>query len=1314
MASIAKEHQVWINYLQPEGLVVSSMVLEDAGLALPSELREKQINYHGFLDIPPDEAGAGDDSRTIISWERFTRDFLSWPDKYVVSGEAIADGFRLFLPEYNETIAPSQVLLAKAEGKADKATEGKAEALALVQVLPVEVELDKQDLESKLWLASPKRKLERLLRETGVPVGILSNRRFITLIYAPRGENAGSLSFPVGYMATVMGRSSLGALLLLLGKSRLWTDVPDRRLEALLDQSRRAQAKVSIALAQQVMAALYELLRGFAAANALSGNRLLGQIVADSPDEVYSALLTVLMRLVFLLYAEDRGLMPGGDVYVEGYSVHGLMSKLREDNQLFPDTMDQRFGAWARLLALFRAVYEGCEHPELRLPKRRGHLFDPDRHPFLEGDDDLPPVSDGCIGRVLDKLLILRGEKLSYRTLDVEQIGSVYEAVMGFQFQVVQGLSIAIRPKKSNGAPPVIDLSALLAKKPAERKKAFKDWTDRDLNPKTLERLKSAATLDELLDALKDVQDDMATPHPLPAGGWILHPTDERRRSGSHYTPRSLTAPIVEKALEPLWLRLGAHPQPEEILDLNVCDPAMGSGAFLVEACRQIADRLIEAWRHHDCVPVIPSDEDEVLHARRIVAQRCLYGVDRNPMAVDLAKLSLWLATLAKDHPFTFLDHALRCGDSLVGLSRGQITAFHWESSQEPTFISSIMEERLKQAITIRNRILASDEASMNPEKKAEQLRRAEEELTRIRLAGDLVLAAWFGNEKDKDRLAALEGAKNRFQWALDRPEDWKALEAEARALRSGPFPVLPFHWELEFPEVFSGREAGFDCFVGNPPFMGGSKISTHQGKNYLNWLLYSHLGAHGNGDIVAHFYRKAFDLLKIHGTFGLIATNTISQGDTRQTGLAEIRRAGGIIYAALRRLKWPGEAAVVVSVVHVTKSCEKAGIIPAIFLDGKSVRNISAFLFEGVNDKSPIRLAVNKRRAFLGSKVYGQGFVFDDTDPEANSIAEMKQLIESDPRNKARIFPYLGGEEITTSPTHSSSRFVFNFAELSEEEARSWPDLFAIAERKVKPKRSENKREVRRHYWWRFGESTPALYRAIAPFERILAISNVTSYSAFCLASARQIFAHTVIVFPTSSLSFFCLLQSRVHEVWARFFASSLEDRLRYTPSDCFETFPFPPNWEQNAELEAAGTAYYDYRAALMIRTDKGLTKTYNRFHDPDETSADIVELRRLHGEMDRAVLGAYGWEDIPIEYGFFLDYEEEEAEEDLGSGRRGKKKPWRYRWPDDIRDLLLARLLELNARQAAAQGEILPSAGSDDEDLSEGDEAEDEDGED
>ena len=271
---------------------------------------------------------------------------------------------------------------------------------------------------------------------------------------------------------------------------------------------------------------------------------------------------------------------------------------------------------------------------------------------------------------MLDLLLVLKGERLSYRTLDVEQIGSVYETVMGVHDRpaATAGPSIAIKAGKNNGTPLFVDLAALERfRKGKDRVKSLKEDHGRAaLNRAQTEAVEAASDARAMAEALRPIVDERGSPGGAVAqiGTPLLQPTDERRRSGSHYTPRDLTNPIVEHALTPAFERLGEHATPEQVLMLKVCDPAMGSGAFLVEACRQLAARLVAAWaRHHGTRPPIPPDEDEELLARRLVAQRCLYGVDRNPLAVDLARLSLWLATLARDHEFTFLDHALKAGD---------------------------------------------------------------------------------------------------------------------------------------------------------------------------------------------------------------------------------------------------------------------------------------------------------------------------------------------------------------------------------------------------------------------------------------------------------------------------------------------------------------------------------------------------------------------------------------------------------------------------------------------------------------------------
>ena len=220
--------------------------------------------------------------------------------------------------------------------------------------------------------------------------------------------------------------------------------------------------------------------------------------------------------------------------------------------------------------------------------------------------------------------------------------------------------------------------------------------------------------------------------------------------------------------------------------------------------------------------------------------------------------------------------------------------------------------------------------------------------------------------------------------------------------------------------------------------------------------------------------------------------------------------------------------------------------------------------------------------------------------------------------------------------------------------------------------------RKVRRDRWWQFGDRQPALYASIADLDRVLVISRVGQQCAFVFLDAGTVYSESLIVFPFETHAAFCALQSRPHETWARFCGSSMKDDLRYTPSDCFETYPFPKHWEHHCALEAAGSKYYEFRAALMIRNNEGMTKTYNRFHDREECDPEIETLRELHTAMDRAVLNTYGWTDIPTDCAFLLDYEIDEEE----WGRR--KQPWRYRWPNDVRDEVLARLLELNTERA------------------------------
>lgn len=1305
-------HKEWLGFLQPVGLVVSPPALSAAQAVVNRNVVELQQTLQ---EVARREPLPGDSKETfgIDNFPAFTINVLGWQaEDLVASPESLA----IALPDYNEVLTPTYAVPDPNGGW-----------MMLVQVLSPGTELDNAGAEdskstatersrSTGWHASPQSKFERLLKETKVYTGLLCNGTELRLVYAPLGESSGHLTFPVQAMCEVSGRLILGAMEMLLSADRLFNVPSDRRLSAILEKSRKYQNDVSIKLAEQVLEALWDLLRGFQAADQATNSRLLSEAVAvlavsvDSelpnpkgdisstlPQHIYGGLITILLRLVFLLYAEDRGLMSQDAVYTRYYSVSGLYERLREDAGNYLDTMDQRYGAWAWLLSLFRLVYEGGGHADLYLPARHGQLFDPDEYPFLEGRPQYtkyqtgeslepPRVSDGVIHKVLQGLLVLDGERLSYRSLAVEQIGSVYEAIMGYEVERASSPAIGVwsKPKGSKSSVTVvISVEEVLKTKVGERVKYLKDVAGCEITGKSLTELKDARTAEDVVAALGR-KISPKTPSLMPVGSLYLQPGEERRRSGSHYTPRALTEPIVRETLRPILSALGEDPTPEQILNLKVCDLAIGSGAFLVESCRQLAEKLVEAWNKQNVLPEIPIDEEPLLHARRLVAQRCLYGVDKNPFAVNLAKLSLWLATLAKAHSFTFLDHALKWGDSLVGLTSEQIKTFTWaedKTYKDPNLaLINLSMEKVK---FDRDEIHNLDED--NYAAKRVFYDNIETELHDIRLKGDLVIASFFAKDKDKARKDERDNLWLKFYNRQKNQEDDLDVRRICAELRYGEKPVPAFNWEIEFPEVFDRDNPGFDAIVGNPPFAGKNTTINAHASGYQDWLKVVNPESHGNADLVAHFFRRSFSLLRLFGCFGLIATNTIAQGDTRSTGLRYICEQGGTIYNAQKRLKWPGLAAVVVSVIHVFKGQYEN----TKFLDGREVNLISAFLFHARGNENPKVLLVNADKSFQGSILLGMGFTFDDSNTDTTPIAEMHQLIENNSKNAERIFPYIGGEEVNSSPTHTHHRYVINFGEFSQSEAREYPDLMKIVEDKVKPERqklgdnADAKR--RKQNWWLWGRYTPALFKAIAPLNRVLVISRVGQHGSFTFIPNKIVYSDSLVVIAIDNFSAFSTLQSRPHEIWARFLGSSMKDDLRYTPSDCFETFPFPKNWETNPTLETVGKTYYEYRAALMVRNNQGLTDTYNRFHDPDERHPDILQLRLLHAQMDRAVLDAYGWTDISTDCTFLLDYEDEEDHEN--TSKRQKKKPWRYRWSEEIHDEVLARLLELNQQRAEAE---------------------------
>ena len=1344
------DHLEWIGFVRPTGLVVSAIALTRAGVIL----NRRDIPGQQLLDQwaedrqPPTGAHSKGREAAKEDFCSFARQVLGWgfsPKGFVGTAESpIPEELTAKLPDSDDVFGPDYAVRSAplaANGQSQSAepsptavSDGDRQPSPwqlLVTVTNPGYGFDQSSTYGSHLSAHAL--MERLLRLTGTPAGLLFNGEVLRLISAPTGESSGWLDFQINDMRQTAGRPICAAMRELLRQTRLLSAPVEKRLAALLRASRKFQNEVSERLAEQVLHALYELLRGFQAAHDASHGELLERQLQDDPDEVYRGLLTVVLRLVFLLYTEERDMLPQDEVFLSAYSVSGLYERLRADAATNPDTMDQRYGAYPQLLALWRMVHDGAQGPNIGLAPRQGDLFDPNRYPFLEGRQKdeparqalqrlTPPlVSDGTVFRVLEKLIVLEAERISYRALDVEHIGSVYETMMGFNLETATGPSVAVKAAKRHGAPASIDIEELLLQTPAQRAKWLRDRTDRKLATNIAKAVRAVDVTDgveAMHAALEPVIDEYATPDLVPVGSMVLQPSEERRRSGSHYTPRELTEPIVRTALEPILARLQHETvgplRPEQILNLKICDPAMGSGAFLVEACRQVADALIEAWQAHDTAPDIPADEDETIFARRLIAQRCLYGVDRNPKAVDLAKLSLWLTTLAKEHPLTFLDHALRHGDSLIGLSIPQLKAFHWKGDA-PGFAAGFEslkgQEHLHEAAELRQLIRVADETVGDAELR-ELCDAADTETAALRYLGDLAISAFFESADDKSRNAGRKALADEVLSGdagthRQRIHDWRHADP----------PLAPFHWPIEFPEVFDRDNPGFDAIVGNPPFGGHVSIVAANLSGYTDWLRRAHDGTKGKCDVVAHFFRRSFDLIRIGGTLGLIATNTISQGDTRSSGLHWICTNGGHIYHATKRVKWPGVAAVVVSVLHIAKGPYTG----TNTLDGRERDKITAFLFHEGRHDDPAVIHANAGKSFQGSIVLGMGFTFDDTDQKgvATPTRRMHELINRDRRNEEVIFPYIGGEEVNSDPRHRHHRYVINFGTLplrreelhpswqaaSQQErddylksgivpsdypgkvAADWSDLLEIVEEKVKSERLESSRNSKSSHgrraavWWQLYHQAHALSTAAEGLEQVLANSSVSHWLQMAFLPADMVYSHALVVYPLQTFAAFCALQSRPHEVWARFFGSSLEERLRYTPSDCFETFPFPAVWETLPDLEAAGETYYKFRAELMVENDEGMTKTYNRFNDPDESDSRIIRLRELHAEMDRAVLNAYGWNDISVECEFHLDYE---IDEDTWGD---KKKPYRFRWPNQVRDEVLGRLLELNAVRAAAE---------------------------
>ena len=1371
----ARHHAEWLSLVESSGPFLSMPVLLRVfpqGLDLRDSTRAAALreNYEDWLER----------GRPLLhvhtAWIRHVLEsLLEWPADFIAEGQAIPAGLEASQPHFGETLRPDLVLRRPPGSTA----EGDSTPQLLVVTYPPTQDLEKP-VAGKVWKASPATRMTELLHATGVPLGLVTNGEHWMVVYAPRGETSGFASW---YADLWMQEPvTLRAFHSLLGLRRFFGVAAGETLAALYAESAKDQQEVTDQLGRQVRRAVEMLVQAFDQIDAESNRTLLTSV---PEKEVYDAALTVMMRLVFLFSAEERGLLLLGDpLFDQHYAVSTLRELLRERaDQHGEEVLERRHDAWSRLLATFRAVHGGVQHEAMRLPAYGGSLFDPDRYPFLEGREagsrwrETPAhplsVNNRVVLHLLEALQLLRvkvpgggpaeARRVSFRALDIEQIGHVYEGlldhtarrtaepVLGLDGKNEPEIPLAKLEELAGIVPATAEITLsderMVADSPGS---SVVDFPTRQVNygkaPAALidflkeETGRTPKALQKSLDAFVDDHalllacgqdprlarrvrpfagllrsDDFGRLAVIRPGAVFVTEGTDRRSSGTHYTPRSLTEPIVKHTLEPLVYTGPAEGLPEaewklkspkEILALKVCDMAMGSGAFLVQTCRYLAERLCEAWElaerdHVGSILVTPDGEfsagstgerllpadpaERIALARRYVADRCLYGVDINPMAVEMAKLSLWLVTLQKDRPFSFLDHALKCGDSLLGVSDAcQLERFSLRAADDsqPLFDSANLWRHVQQATTLRRQLEAtpSHTASQLMEK-ARLHGDAETALARLRVAADFLLAADLDSPGDRgwETRRAIAASHMQAGWKKDLAEFQRLARAELRGRR-------PFHWSLEFPEVFDAgendeRPAGFDAFVGNPPFMGGLKLAPVFGKDYrdhlFNVLANGVTGARGTSDLCSFFFLRAHGFLRSNGFFGFLATNTIAQGDSRETGLDQLQSSHVTIIRAETNLPWPGDAALFVSVVHATKGLWKG----EKRLDSQPVDEISTYLTSSTRNAllHPLALKANESIGFQGSNVCGQGFVIN-----VNTATTWKA---SDAKYETILAPYLIGDDLNAYAEEIHDRWIINFfdwpltratndlgpcASDFPEALKRINDTVKLERQSLPPTNHFNKAAAKN--WWQYGGPRHALYRALRQVGRTLVTASASPTNAVTWMPSTMVFDKQVVCFPIDDDGFFTVMQSAFHWAWAWKYCSTLgSGTLRYSPTNCSSTLPFPENF---GALRPIGASYYHARQALMKTRKEGLTTFYNRLHDRSEKSIDIAEFRNLHRTLDVAVAAAYGWTDLTENDGAALSH-------DFYPSKQGL----RYTISEPARREVLDRLLALNHQRYAEE---------------------------
>lgn len=918
-----------------------------------------------------------------------------------------------------------------------------------------------------------------------------------------------------------------------------------------------------------------------------------------SASEYYQQLLRLIYRLLFLMVIEERDLVFRADAPIAQRDIHRKfysVARLRRLSEQRYLADPRRYDLWLALQACFRLFEADGPGAKLGIAPLAGDLFAPEVLGALAGCMLGNDVLLGCLRslglyRHPDSGQLIR---VNYAALNVEEFGSVYEGLLEYQPEFA-GDGTALRFGFRQG--------------------------------------------------------------------------DERAATGSHYTPDDLVQPLLRHSLDHLVAGCLDTEDPEAaLLGLRVADIACGSGHILLAAARRIATELA----------IVRTGEEQpspsaYRAALRDAIRQCIYGVDLNPLAVELCKVALWLEAHIPGQPLNFLDHHIKCGNAIVGFARreelGQgvpTQAFKTLPGDDKEVAASYRKRNKEDLKHVRQSVFDFSPDLNNhidavlqdwrrlsalPESTPDQIDEKKERFAAfaqgrhaafLRTIANVPVAQFFVPKTPANETTLVTDGEFRGYWrgwSISRGSGVQAARALADQKRF-------FHWFVEFPEIMD--RGGFDCILGNPPYLGGQALSGTFGHGFCECMKWRYAPT-GLSELVVYFLRRIHGLLRDGGFTAIITTNSIIDGDVRKDGLEQIVAAGAQINMAVRGVKWPGAANLVVSLLAVHKG-EWNG--PRM-LDDQPAEMINAFFEEGEAEEKPDKVSENHRTMYQGSIFRGDGFLL--THEEAN------QLVQRDHTSQDVIRPIINGRELNNEPNQEPGRSTIDFFDMNEMQAKKYSEPYSIVESLVKPVRFalDDKTAINRDHrdrWWQYAFVRESLYNNIRSLQRCFAAAATTKYLSFSAMPTDIVFANTIYVFTTDRWDLFSVVQSTLHEVWARKYSGSLKQDLRYSPSKCFDTFTFPSGLWQKADptLAEIGERYHAHRRELMQSLWLGLTKTYNLFHardlsvemvakvskkDADTAAAGydaLLELRRLHVSLDSAVRDAYGWQDFDLEHDF------------------------------------------------------------------------------